>query len=286
MSGLHPLAPADYLHIVQRALAEDVGTGDVTTRSTVPASVHGHGILLAKSPLVVAGLDVARAVFIAVGGDAVRFTPRVHEGESLAAGTVIAEVDGPARALLTAERTALNLLQRMCGIATATRQYVDAAAGRIIILDTRKTTPTLRALEKYAVRAGGGTNHRFGLYDQVLIKDNHVRLAGGVRKAVESARRESPGFAVEVEAQSLAEAAEAAEAGADIVLLDNLTTAEIREAVGLIGKRARTEISGGVTLARIPELAATGADSVSVGALTHSVIASDISLEIETSDVP
>jgi nicotinate-nucleotide pyrophosphorylase (carboxylating) len=286
MSGLAPLAAADYLDIVRRALAEDVGTGDVTTRSTVPASVHGHGIILAKSPLVIAGLDVAHAVFAAVAGGAVRFTPRAHDGEPVAAGTVIAEVEGPARALLTAERTALNLLQRMSGIATATRQYVDAAAGRIIILDTRKTTPTLRALEKYAVRAGGGTNHRIGLYDQVLIKDNHVRLAGGVRKAVESARREAPGLTIEVEAQSLAEAAEAAEAGADIVLLDNLTTAEIREAVGLIGKRARTEISGGVTLARIPELAGTGADSVSVGALTHSVIASDISLEIETADVP
>jgi nicotinate-nucleotide pyrophosphorylase (carboxylating) len=286
MSGLPPLAPADYLDIVRRALAEDVGTGDITTRSTVAASVHGHGILLAKSPLVVAGLDVARAVFTAVGGDAVRFTSRVSDGQPVEADTVIAEVEGPARALLTAERTALNLLQRMSGIATATRQYVDAAAGRIIILDTRKTTPTLRALEKYAVRAGGGTNHRIGLYDQVLIKDNHVRLAGGVGKAVESARREAPGLTIEVEAQSVAEAAEAADAGADIVLLDNLTTAEIREAVGLIGKRARTEISGGVTLARIPELAGTGADSVSVGALTHSVIASDISLEIETADVP
>jgi nicotinate-nucleotide pyrophosphorylase (carboxylating) len=286
MSGLPPLAPADYLDIVRRALAEDVGTGDVTTRSTVLASVQGHGILLAKSPLVVAGLDVARAVFTAVGGDVVRFTPRAHDGEPVAAGTVIAEVDGPARALLTAERTALNLLQRMCGIATATRQYVGAAAGRIIILDTRKTTPTLRALEKYAVRAGGGTNHRIGLFDQVLIKDNHVRLAGGVRKAVESARREASGLTIEVEAQSVAEASEAADAGADIVLLDNLTTTEIREAVGLIGKRARTEISGGVTLARIPELAETGADSVSVGALTHSVIASDISLEIRTAEVP
>jgi nicotinate-nucleotide pyrophosphorylase (carboxylating) len=214
----------------------------------------------------------------------VRFTPRAHDGEPVAAGTVIAEVDGPARALLTAERTALNLLQRMCGIATATRQYVDAAEGRILILDTRKTTPTLRALEKYAVRAGGGANHRIGLFDQVLIKDNHVRLAGGVRMAVETARREAPGLTIEVEAQSVAEASEAADAGADIVLLDNLTTAEIREAVGLIGKRARTEISGGVTLSRIPELAGTGADSVSVGALTHSVIASDISLEIETAD--
>jgi nicotinate-nucleotide pyrophosphorylase (carboxylating) len=286
MSGLAPLAPADYLDIVRRALAEDVGTGDVTTRSTVPESVLGHGVLLAKSALVVAGLEVARSVFAAVGGDAIRFSPQAHDGDSVAAGTTIATVEGPARALLTAERTALNLLQRMSGIATATRQYVNAAAGRIIILDTRKTTPMLRALEKYAVRAGGGTNHRSGLYDQVLIKDNHVRLAGGVRKAVQSARREAPGLVIEVEAQSLAEAAEAAEAGADIVLLDNLTTAEIREAVAVIGTRARTEISGGVTLARIPELAETGADSVSVGALTHSVIASDISLEIDTADLP
>jgi nicotinate-nucleotide pyrophosphorylase (carboxylating) len=286
MSGLAPLAPADYLDIVRRALAEDVGTGDVTTRSTVPESVLGHGVLLAKSALVVAGLEVARSVFAAVGGDAIRFSPQAHDGDSVAAGTTIATVEGPARALLTAERTALNLLQRMSGIATATRQYVNAAAGRIIILDTRKTTPMLRALEKYAVRAGGGTNHRSGLYDQVLIKDNHVRLAGGVRKAVQSARREAPGLVIEVEAQSLAEAAEAADAGADIVLLDNLTTAEIREAVAVIGTRARTEISGGVTLARIPELADTGADSVSVGALTHSVVASDISLEIDTADLP
>src|SRR5262245_23295227 len=220
MSGLAPLAPDDYLDIVRRALAEDVGPGDVTTRSTVPDAVHGRGVLLAKSVLVVAGLDVARAVFAAVGGGAMRFTARAHDGESVTAGTVIATVEGPARALLTAERTALDLLQRMSGIATATRQYVDAAAGRIIILDTRKTTPMLRALEKYAVRAGGGRNHRSGLYDQVLIKDNHVRLAGGVRKAVESARREAPGLTIEVEAQSLAEAAEAADAGADVVLLD------------------------------------------------------------------
>src|SRR6186997_2017763 len=197
MSGLPPLAPADYLHIVHRALAEDVGTGDVTTRSTVPASVHGHGIILAKTPLVVAGLDVAHAVFAAVAGGAVRFTPRAHDGEPVAAGTVIAEVEGPARALLTAERTALNLLQRMSGIATATRQYVEAAAGRIIILDTRKTTPTLRALEKYAVRAGGGTNHRAGLFDAVLIKDNHIRLAGGVQAAIARVRERQAG-AIEV----------------------------------------------------------------------------------------
>jgi nicotinate-nucleotide pyrophosphorylase (carboxylating) len=282
MSEPAPLAPADYVEIVRRALAEDVGPGDVTTNSTVAATIHGHGVLLAKSALVVAGLEVARAVFVAVGGEtAIRFAPRIREGEFVDAGTALAEVDGPAGALLTAERTALNLLQRMSGIATTTRAYVRTAAGRITILDTRKTTPMLRALEKYAVRVGGGTNHRFGLYDQVLIKDNHVRIAGGVRRAVELARRRGPGLAIEVEAQTVAEAAEAADVGADIVLLDNLTTPEIREAVARIAGRARTEVSGGVTLARIPELAETGADAVSVGALTHSVVAADISFEVE-----
>jgi nicotinate-nucleotide pyrophosphorylase (carboxylating) len=282
MSRPAPLPPSEYLEIVRRALAEDVGLGDVTTRCTVPADMQGHGTLLAKSALVVAGLEVAHAVFTTAGGTSIRFTARSGDGDTVAPGTVLAQVDGQARALLTAERTALNLLQRMTGIATATRQYVDAAGGRITILDTRKTTPTLRALEKYAVRVGGGRNHRFGLYDQVLIKDNHVRLAGGVRRAVYAARSCAPGMTIEVEAQSVAEALEAAEAGADIVLLDNLATSEIREAVRVIAGRAKTEISGGVTLSRIPELATTGADSVSVGALTHSVVAADISLEIET----
>jgi nicotinate-nucleotide pyrophosphorylase (carboxylating) len=196
-------------------------------------------------------------------------------------GDVLATVEGPASALLTAERTALNLLQRLSGIATATRAYVDAAAGRITVLDTRKTTPNLRALEKYAVRVGGGANHRFGLFDLILIKDNHVRLAGGIGAAVAKARAASPGVPVEVEAQTVAEAAAAADAGADIILLDNMSTPEIREAVRIIAGRAKTELSGGVTLARIPELATTGADFVSVGALTHSVQAADISLEIE-----
>jgi nicotinate-nucleotide pyrophosphorylase (carboxylating) len=189
-------------------------------------------------------------------------------------------VEGEAAVLLTAERTALNLLQRMCGIATNTRRYVREAAGRITILDTRKTTPLLRALEKYAVRAGGGTNHRFGLFDRVLIKDNHVRLAGGVARAVGRARAQAPGLTIEVEAQTVDEAGQAADAGADIVLLDNLSTADIRRAVALVAGRARTEISGGVTLGRIAELATTGADFVSVGALTHSVVSSDISFEI------
>lgn len=268
--------------VIRRALAEDIGSGDITTSATVPAGVEGRGVLLAKAPMVVAGMDVARAVFAHVAGpDAVTFSPLVADGDAVTAGDVLARIEGPAAALLTAERTALNLLQRMSGIATATRAYVAAAAGRITVLDTRKTTPTLRALEKYAVRVGGGTNHRFGLYDLILIKDNHVRLSGGIAPAIAHARAAAPGLRVEVEAQTVDEAAQAAEAGADIILLDNLSTPEIRQAVAMIAGRAETEISGGVTLDRIAELAATGADYVSVGALTHSVRAADISLEIE-----
>ncbi len=276
------LDPASVDEVIRRALAEDIGSGDITTRATVPPGVAGHGVLLAKAPMVVAGLDIARAVFERVAGaGAVAFAPLVADGDRVSAGDVLATIDGPADALLTAERTALNLLQRLSGIATATRAHVDAAAGRITVLDTRKTTPTLRALEKYAVRAGGGTNHRFGLFDLLLIKDNHVRLSGGIAPALAKARAAAPGLRVEVEAQTIAEAAEAADAGADIILLDNMTTTDIRQAVAIVAGRAQTEISGGVTLARIAELATTGADFVSVGALTHSVQAADISLEIE-----
>jgi nicotinate-nucleotide pyrophosphorylase (carboxylating) len=279
-----PLDPAAYADLIRRALAEDVGAGDVTTEATVRASAKGSGVLLAKSRLVVAGLDVAHAVFTAVAESRpIGFNRLVAEGDSVGAGTELAVVEGPAGALLTAERTALNLLQRMCGIATETRRYVAAARGRITILDTRKTAPMLRELEKYAVRVGGGTNHRFGLYDQILIKDNHVRLAGGISAAIAAARRAAPALTLEIEAQTVDEASEAADGGADIVLLDNMTTAEIREAVRRIAGRARTEISGGVTLDRVPELAATGADFISVGALTHSVRAADISLEVQAS---
>jgi nicotinate-nucleotide pyrophosphorylase (carboxylating) len=284
--GIAAIDPAAYEDVVRRALAEDVGSGDVTTQATVPAGTRGVGVLLAKSDLVVAGLDVARAVFTTVANGAViRFDRLAAEGERVDSGTELAIVDGPAAVLLTAERTALNLLQRMCGIATAARRYVDAADGRLTILDTRKTTPLLRAIEKYAVRAGGATNHRFGLYDQILIKDNHVRLAGGISAAIGAARRSAPRITVEIEAQTVAEAIEAAAAGADIILLDNLTTNELREAVARIAGRAKTEISGGITLDRIPELTTTGADFVSVGALTHSVQAADISFEIRTSTV-
>ena len=221
--------------VIRRALAEDVGSGDVTTRATIRPEARGRGVLLAKAPIVVAGLDVARAVFAQVAGaDAVVFTALVADGDRVASGTVLARIEGPAAALLTAERTALNLLQRLSGIATATRAYVDAAAGRITVLDTRKTTPSLRALEKYAVRVGGGSNHRFGLFDLILIKDNHIRLAGGIAPAVAKARAASPGLPVEVEAQTVADASDAAEAGADIILLDNLTTPQIRQAVAIV----------------------------------------------------
>lgn len=283
MAVLGALTTAEVDDLIRRALAEDIGPGDVTTAATVPQGAPGHGVLLAKAPMVVAGLDLARAVFDAVAAPVTtHFTAMVKDGDEVESDTRLATVDGPAAALLTAERTALNLLQRLSGIATATRAYVKAAGGRIAILDTRKTTPTLRAIEKYAVRVGGGTNHRFGLFDLILIKDNHVRLAGGVRQAIAAARGAGPAMRVEVEAQTVAEARDAADAGADIILLDNLSTPEIVEAVTIIGGRAKIEVSGGVTLERIPELAATGADFVSVGALTHSVQAADISFEIES----
>lgn len=265
---------------MRAALAEDVGPGDVTTAATVPAAQRGRGHFLAKAAGIVAGLDVAFEAFRQIE-PSVHVERRFAEGASMVAGDVIGTVDGLARTLLTAERTALNLLQRLSGVATLTRRFVDAADGRITVLDTRKTTPLLRGLEKYAVATGGGTNHRMGLYDAFLIKDNHVRLAGGVAAAIERARAYRGNLAIEVETQSLAEVEQALSAGADIILLDNMTVADMREAVSRVAGRAKLEISGGVTLARLPELAATGADYVSAGALTHSAPALDISFEIE-----
>lgn len=275
------LDPSEYRDIVRRALEEDVRGGDVTTEATVAASARARGILLAKADLVVAGLDVAVEALRQAAGDDLIVSAQKRDRDRCAPGEIIAVVDGPARALLVGERTALNFLQRMSGIATRARRFVDAAGGRIVILDTRKTTPTLRALEKYAVRAGGGTNHRAGLYDAFLIKDNHIRLAGGVRAAVAAARVHRPDLPIEIEAETLAQVEEALAAGAGIILVDNMRTEEIRAAVVRCGGRAKIEISGGVTLERIPELAATGADYVSVGALTHSAPAVDISFEIE-----
>jgi nicotinate-nucleotide pyrophosphorylase (carboxylating) len=276
-----PHLPADaFRGIVRRALAEDVGPGDVTTGATVSASQHARGVFVAKQACVLAGADVAAETFRQIEPEvAVRF--RKTDGDACASGEEIGAVVGAARTLLVAERTALNFLQRLSGIATRARAFVDAAAGQITVLDTRKTTPTLRVLEKHAVAAGGATNHRFGLFDAILIKDNHVRLAGGVQQAIERCRRAMPGLRLEVEAQSLADVDEAAASGADIILVDNMTTAEIREAVRRVSGRAKVEISGGVTLDRLAELANTGADYVSAGALTHSAPAVDISFEIE-----
>jgi nicotinate-nucleotide pyrophosphorylase (carboxylating) len=275
-----PLSPSTYRDLVSRALAEDVGAGDVTTEATVRADVLGRGVLLAKSPLVVAGMGVAATAFALVNPGAV-LTARIDDGTACEPGTIIGDVRGPARALLTAERVALNFLQRLSGIATITRRFVDASGGRITILDTRKTTPGLRVLERYAVRMGGGTNHRFGLYDAFLIKDNHIRLAGGVAAAVGSARQLRPDLPIEVEAQNLEEVDDALASGVDVLLVDNLPLDAVRDAVRRARGRAKVEISGGVTLDRLDALADTGADFVSVGALTHSAPAADISLELE-----
>jgi nicotinate-nucleotide pyrophosphorylase (carboxylating) len=272
--------PGVYRDIVRRALEEDVGAGDVTTGATVDADQRARGEIVAKCACVIAGLDVAIETFRQLDPD-VEVTVHKEDGTRCTPGDIVAVIHGAAGPMLTAERTALNLLQRMTGIATLTRRFVDAAAGRIAILDTRKTTPLLRTLEKYAVRAGGGTNHRTGLFDAVLIKDNHVRLAGGVIVALDRMHAARPDLPVEIEAQSLDQVDEALAGGADIILVDNLPIEEIRESVRRIGGRAKVEISGGVTLERVPELAATGADFISVGALTHSAPAADISLEIE-----
>jgi len=278
---LAPLDPEIYRVLVRHALAEDLGgAGDITTDGTVGPGQQARAIVLAKSSCVVAGLDVACEAFRQLD-PAIAVTVHHPDGTLCEPGTVVAEIRGRAAALLTAERTALNFMQRLSGTATLSRRFVDAAAGRITVLDTRKTTPLMRSLEKYAVRAGGATNHRFGLNDGILIKDNHVRLAGGVVEAVRRMRASDKGLPVEVEAQSLDQVDAALEAGADVVLLDNLSTPEIIESVRRCRGRAKTEISGGVTLARMPELAATGADFVSVGALTHSAPAADLSFEIE-----
>jgi nicotinate-nucleotide pyrophosphorylase (carboxylating) len=275
-----PLDPDLYREVVRRALAEDLGWGDVTTEATVPPDLRARGVILARQPCVIAGLDVAAEVFRQLD-PAVTFVKRKTDGDRCGEGDTVAEVTGFAGTLLTAERTALNFLQRLSGIATLARRFVDAADGRTRILDTRKTTPTLRALEKYAVRAGGGTNHRAALDDGILIKDNHIRLAGGIRQAVEKMRAAGPEMPIEVEVQSLAQLDEALAAGVDIIMLDNLGGDELKEAVRRARGRAEIEISGGVTIDRVPDLAATGADYISAGALTHSAPAVDLSFELE-----
>ena len=274
---LESLPAEAYRDLVARALSEDIGSGDVTSALTVDPGQRARGILVAKSELLLAGLDVAAETF-RQSDRAVVFVAHHRDGDRCQPGARIAEVTGSARALLAAERTALNFLQRLSGIATETGRYVEAAAGRITVLDTRKTTPTFRTLEKYAVRCGGGTNHRQRLDDGVLIKDNHKRLAGGISAVLEKTRNTNQ--LIEVEVESLAELDEALDAGARRILVDNFSLEDQKEAVRRAGGRAAVEISGGVTLDSLPHIATTGAAFVSVGALTHSVRASDISFEL------
>jgi nicotinate-nucleotide pyrophosphorylase (carboxylating) len=271
----------DLERIVREALVEDVGNGDVTSDGVVGEDATAQAVLLVKRPGVVCGLDAAEAVFRALD-PGVRFQALAADGDRIEdVPAEVARVEGSARALLTGERTALNLLGRLSGIATLTRRYVDAVnSTRAEILDTRKTTPGLRGLEKHAVRCGGGRNHRFGLDDGILIKDNHLRLAGGVRAAVERIRATGTELPVEVEAETLDDVREALAAGADIVLLDNMAPEQLGEAVALNRGRARLEASGGVSLETVRAVAETGVDFVSVGALTHSAPSLDVSMEV------
>ncbi len=274
------VAPTDLEALVQRALAEDLGSGDVTVAATVPAGTRARATVSQKAPGVVFGLEVAKLVFTSLDPGAT-FVARVGEVAWRDGGPVL-EVSGEAGALLSAERTALNFLGRLSGIATLTARYVQAVDGTgARILDTRKTTPGLRALEKAAVAAGGGANHRFGLFDMVLIKENHAAMAGGVGAAVRAARAQAPGLPLEVECRDLAEVREALAAQAPRILLDNMGPGALREAVALIGGRAETEASGGVSLETVREIAETGLDFVSVGALTHSAPSLDLSLILE-----
>ena len=279
------MANAALSELVARALAEDVGDGDVTTAATVPERAMAHGLVTQKAPGVLFGLEVAAEVFRLVDPE-LAVQPLTREGEWREHGPVL-ELEGRARSILTAERTALNFLARLSGVATMAARCVRAISDveGVQILDTRKTTPGLRALEKAAVAAGGATNHRFGLFDAILIKENHAALAGGVGEAVRKARAAAPGLPLEVECRTLAEVDEALDAergGRDfIILLDNMSVEQLKEAVRHVGGRARLEASGGVTLDTLRGIASTGVDFVSVGALTHSAPALDLSLLLE-----
>jgi nicotinate-nucleotide pyrophosphorylase (carboxylating) len=263
------------------ALAEDVGPGDVTSQSVIGENGAGTGTILAKAHGVIAGLAIAEAVF-QCADPRIEFTPRAQDGEPVAPGDPVALVCGPVHGILSAERTALNYLSRLSGIATLAARFVSAVANYgAVILDTRKTTPGWRQLEKYAVRCGGGRNHRMGLFDMVLIKDNHITAAGSLRAAVERVRRARVTLPIEVEVRTLEELAEALALGVDRVLLDNMDLPTLQEAVRLAGGRVPLEASGGVTLENAAEIAATGVDYISVGAITHSAPALDLSLTLQ-----
>jgi nicotinate-nucleotide pyrophosphorylase (carboxylating) len=270
---------ADISQCIRRALDEDIRSGDVTTDSIVPAGASLHGRIIAKQDGIVAGLSVAREVFRTLNSQIV-VNAGVEDGSRVTKGTVLAEVSGDARALLTGERTALNFLGRMSGIASLTRQFVDAVAGTGAgILDTRKTAPGLRTLDKLAVRLGGGQNHRTGLFDMVLIKDNHIDFAGSITAAVQRVRAGGTTLPIEVETRTLDNVREALELGVERILLDNMPPDAMRQAVAIAKGRAKLEASGNVMLENVLEVAQTGVDYVSVGALTHSPRVFDVSLE-------
>lgn len=268
--------------LIEEALSEDLGPGDVTAEATISAESLSRAVILAKQHLVLAGMEVAREVFRSLD-PAVQFTPFARDGDAIHAGTELAHVSGKTRSLLAGERVALNLLQHLSGIATQTANYAEMIRGtKAQVLDTRKTLPGLRALEKYAVRMGGGKNHRFGLYDGVLIKDNHIKACGGISKAVERAKKTAHHLLrIEVETKTLDEVTEALTAGVDIIMLDNMPVEMMREAVQLIAGRALVEASGNVTLETIRAIAETGVDLISAGSLTHSAPAVDMSMKIK-----
>jgi nicotinate-nucleotide pyrophosphorylase (carboxylating) len=269
--------PMEVIECIQRAMAEDIGSVDVTTDSIVPLNASMVGKIIAKQAGIVAGLDVAKAAYLLLD-DRVEFITQVEEGERVENRRELAQVCGPARALLTAERTALNFLGRMSGIATTTCQYVDAVAGTgTVILDTRKTAPGLRTLDKLAVLRGGGQNHRIGLYDMLLIKDNHIDFAGSLAEAVQRARHAYPELALEVEARSLEDVQAALDLNVKRIMLDNMSIDSMRRAVEITAGRARLEASGNITLANVRQVAETGVDFISIGALTHSVKVFDVS---------
>ncbi|MBN1401127.1 MAG: carboxylating nicotinate-nucleotide diphosphorylase [Anaerolineae bacterium] len=271
---------AEILQIIRHALAEDIGPGDVTSLATIPDDTYLEGEFLVKAPGVIAGLEVAAQVFAELDS-AVVFRPLRDEGSRVDVGDIVARVTGYGPGILTAERVALNFLQRMSGIATATRRYVEAVEGtRAKILDTRKTVPGLRPLDKLAVRLGGGANHRIGLYDMVLIKDNHIQAAGGITEAVQRVRSQTMELPIEVEVETLAQLEEALACGVDRIMLDNMSLEMMRAAVERTAGRVELEASGGITLASVAQVAQTGVDLISVGALTHSVTALDISLDL------
>jgi nicotinate-nucleotide pyrophosphorylase (carboxylating) len=268
--------------LISAALDEDIGPADITTQAALDGSELGRAVALAKSGLVVAGIDVFKAVFLFIDAS-LSFSGNCRDGEKIARGETLAEISGNLAGILKAERVALNFLQRMCGIATAARSFAEAVKGtRAFIVDTRKTAPGLRILDKYAVRTGGGRNHRFGLYDGVLIKDNHIEAAGGITAAVNRARQKAPHTVkIEVEVKNLEEVREALCAQADIIMLDNMGIEEMRLAISVIDGKALVEASGNVSLDNVREVALTGVDLISVGALTHSVKAADISLLVK-----